>query len=200
MGRKKHTHFLNFSFDSRAASQLKTAIAPVNIKSRDPFSDSITPAQPINTAGGRSAELNGKLQKDSCALPRVYQPRRVYIRRERTLAHLTTLNSASLPDLLHSRSKSIPKPLSQKSFNKHQHARSIIYTGYIPEAVPHRLVVPEVQASTNPRVQLFPRDYPKYRISVEFGLYRNVRKYAGMRGLAASGAAPVSQTVPLYLA
>lgn len=191
------THLVTFSFDSGAASQLKPSHYPAESKSRATPPESQTPSKPIKTADKSFTEPYAKSQKGNCGLPRVYNPQRLLIKREQTLPHLATLNSSALPELQHPRVKSLPKPL--KSLCKRSHTRSIVLTGEIPEAVPHRLVVPEVQASTNPTVQLFPKNYPKYRISVEFGLYRNVRKYAGVRGLATYGASPVSKTITIAI-
>ena len=197
MSRNSPTHLVTFSFDSGAAPQLKPTHYPAQSKSRATPPESQTPSKPAKTADKSFAEPYAKSQKANCGLPRVYIPKRLQIKREQTVPHLATLNSSELPELLRPRVKSLPKPL--KSLCKRLRTRSIVFTGCIPEAAPHRLVVPEVQASTNPTVQLFPKNYPKYRISVEFGLYRNVRKYAGVRGLATYGASPVSKTITIAI-
>lgn len=197
MARNNATHLVNFSFDSGAAAYFKASQCKVESKSRATPLESQTPSKPIKPTAKHFTEPFSKSQKASCGLPRVYTPQRSLIKREQTLPHLATLNSSELPELLRPRIKSLPKPL--KSLCKHFCTRSIVYTGCIPEAVPQRLVVPEVQASTNPTVQLFPKNYPKYRISVEFGLYRNVRKYTGMRGLATNGASPMSKPITIAI-
>lgn len=144
------------------------------------FNDSISPVRTY-----KPLPQYPRIRQNRNTLPLITKHK--YSKLSKNKTNLSTVSNYSLPER-RLETKDFPKSGSLKSLGKHFRAKSLLCTGYIPEAAPYRLVVPEVTESTNPRVQLFPEEFPRHRIPVEFGLFRNVRKYARMRGLAACGA------------